>query len=117
MTTIATNQNPTDQIPQSTEQQPTANLNLPAAASAGPAKLLTAGLSNMLVDQESQERTFEEVSAIQESADERDLESETPTNGNLVPEMSNLLKFDFQSLQDVMDGFQANLDKQRKKLK
>ena len=78
--------------------EPSTSLNIPKTDKVPP-KMLTAGLSQMLVDQESQERTFENASAREDSADEKkEEESETPSEANLVPEMSNLLKFDFQSL-------------------
>lgn len=34
-----------------------------------------------------------------------------------VPDVSNIFRFDFQSLQDLMQGFQEKIDGQGKKLK
>ena len=46
-----------------------------------------------------------------------ELQEESETPAAPLPDVSNLFKFDFQSLQDLMQGFQEKIDGQAKKVK
>ena len=53
----------------------------------------------------------------EDSIEEQEPREESETPMTTVPDVSNIFRFDFQSLQDLMQGFQEKIDGQGKKLK
>lgn len=70
-----------------------------------------------MLDQASQEKSLDEMHLNEDTNEDNEQHQDSETPMNVVPDVSSIFKFDFKSLQDVMDGFQEKIDSQSKKLK